>query len=367
LHTRSGDGVWRVEADAAGEPLWFESPDLPLAASAEAYGSLLLLPAAAHGRRLILPTAVDAAWLANARRALEVAQAWWGYGGRPEEVLSGLTAVPHEAPASTADQRALALCFSGGVDSFHTLLRGDGEVGVLVCVHGFDIPLADTRRMAAMEASLRTIAAVRGLRAVLIRSNLRQHPAFACGDWEQVHGGALAALGHLLRDSVRSLLISASYPLAFDQPWGSHWKLDPLWSSTRTRIEHVGAELWRADKLRAIMDEPLVREHLRVCWENRSEAGNCGACEKCIRTMLILDGAQRLAQYTVFPGVGELAGSIAQLNRLKPDLRPVYASFLDTALSPPVRAAVERLLARSYRPGLGRRLRELWWSWRRGH
>ena len=34
---------------------------------------------------------------------------------------------------------------------------------------------------------------------------------------------------------------------------------------------------------------PLVRDHIRVCWENRAATGNCGECEKCVRTMVYVE------------------------------------------------------------------------------
>ena len=200
-----------------------------------------------------------------------------------------------------------------------------------------------------------------GLAAVLIRTNLREHPLWRrkrwawrrwrwrrlrVARWERVHGGALAAAGHLLRPALRELRIAASYPLAFDRPFGSHWRLDPLWSSRALRVAHVGAEKWRTQKLLDLADEPLVRRHLRVCWRNLAPAGNCGRCEKCIRTMLILEGAGRLDRFPVFPSPAGLAREIDRLPSLGTDLMPVYRAFLATGLSRPVRDATVRLLQR---------------------
>jgi hypothetical protein len=47
-----------------------------------------------------------------------------------------------------------------------------------------------------------------------------------------------------------------------------------------------GLESPRIDKTRAIAASPLALANLRVCWENRRGALNCGECEKCLRTLV---------------------------------------------------------------------------------
>ena len=41
------------------------------------------------------------------------------------------------------------LCFTGGVDSFHSLLAEGLDITHAVFVHGYDIPFGDTSRMVA--------------------------------------------------------------------------------------------------------------------------------------------------------------------------------------------------------------------------
>jgi len=340
-------GNWRAAPDGhrlsvrvdRGE-LWFESTDLDLANSAEALGSAFLIPAAAAGRGLAFATLVDAVWLESVRGVQQLIETWWSYRG-PAPVATPMP--PSPQPSS----RGVALCFTGGVDSFHSLLRGGQLITHLLFIHGYDIPLGEVRRAEAAEQSFRRIAAALGLRGAWLRTNLRAHRLFGRATWEHTHGGALAAAGHLLADHVGRQLISASYPAVFDRPWGSHWKLDPHWSSSRLRVEHVGAEQWRAEKLVAIMGERLVRQHLRVCWENRSPTGNCGQCEKCLRTMLVLEGHGCLGEFPVFPAAATLAANLDRLPALKPDLIRVYAGFLELDLSQQVRAALAALLGRS--------------------
>lgn len=327
------------------ETIWFESLESAPANSIEAIGSAFAIPAAATGRKLAIESTPDPLWLANAQQAQAVAAGWWGYR------CPGIAAAPRPAErAPQAAGRHVALCFSGGVDSFYSLLRGDHRVEHLLFVLGYDIELSDLQRAQAAETSVGQVAANLGIKVQLVRTNLRAHKTFRAANWEQTHGGALAAVGHLLSDHVDQLLISASYPRVFNRPWGTHWELDPWWSSSRLIVTHVGAEKWRAEKLVALMNEPLVRQHLRVCWENRSPTGNCGQCEKCLRTMLVLDGHGCLDQFPVFPAAAMLAANLDKLGPLKGDLIRVYSGFLQMDLSAKVRSALAALVERSLGP-----------------
>jgi hypothetical protein len=59
--------------------------------------------------------------------------------------------------------------------------------------------------------------------------------------------------------------------------------LDPLWSTERTEIVHTGHDAERLEKLAMLADHGIDWTTVRVC---HREAGNCGRCEKCLRTML---------------------------------------------------------------------------------
>jgi hypothetical protein len=300
-------GAHRVRADVEGEPLWFESPDVELRPAPEAFGCALLVAALHDRRSLTIEGEVSPTWLANAERLLDAFQGWWGY----PKLAPRAAARADDDDESGSDRTAL--CFSGGVDSFYSLLRSGRRVDLLLSVHGYDIGLRDVARAAAFESSLRAVADELAARPVVVRTNLREHHAFKRVPWEHSHGGALAAVGHLLGHTASRLLISSSYPYFKDEPWGSHWQTDPLWSSDRLEVIHVGAELQRSGKLRDIAREPLVRRHLRVCWENLAPEGNCSRCEKCLRTRLFLVESGELENFQVFEGVDTLARDLDSL------------------------------------------------------
>ena len=247
------------------------------------------------------------------------------------------------------------------------MLCSGERIDRLVTVQGFDIDLGDSQRMAALRRSLGEISRVTGIPSIVVRTNLRSHPLFSSVAWERAHGGPLAAIGHVLDDSCDRLLISSSVKIGeWTEPWGSHWEIDRLWSSSRVAIVDVGSDRARAEKVAAIAGEPIVHHHLRVCWENRTPAGNCSQCEKCLTTMLMLAETGLLDRFTVFEGSASLVARIDGLPRIR-FLPLTFAALGESArLSSDVRRSV-RDLRRRTRPldSLGRRMVRTvgrWWN-----
>ncbi|MFI5181292.1 MAG: hypothetical protein ACHQPI_07870 [Thermoanaerobaculia bacterium] len=338
-----GGRTHRVTAEVDGSALWFESDDAALAPAADAYASALLVASLDRSVSLTMEDDVSPVWLSNVSRLLPVVSRWWGYPQSPLTLRPGPGATPARAGLT-------ALCFSGGVDSFFTLLRSGRRIDRLVFVLGFDVPIGDSARFRAIEASLQEVARETGTRPIVLRTNLREHPAFAPASWERVHGGPLAAVGHLLRDEAGTLLISSSYPAAAGEtPWGSHWSIDHLWSSESVEVVHVGAEHHRNEKLRSIANEPLVRKHLRVCWENLSPTGNCSRCDKCVRARLNLEDWGALEGFTAFRDSSSLVDDIDALPPVRKSLSAYRRLAAHPHLSWRLRRALRRLIARSTR------------------
>ncbi|MEO5617240.1 MAG: hypothetical protein ABIS67_05685 [Candidatus Eisenbacteria bacterium] len=337
----------------AGTPIWFESADAELAPSPEAFAGLLLLPALQQQAKVVVDSRLDPVWLDGTAKLPAIYNGWWGYTGAWPYEYAG-SSPPAETRAAGA-----AACFTGGVDSFYTLLSGGERFDTLVHVHGYDIPLEDHARIQSFERSFREVAARTGKLAILLRTNLREHPIFASVNWERTHGAALAAAGLILSPRIQSLVVPSSYRYLHLRPWGSHPETDPLWSTSRTSIVHDDATFSREEKTRRIVDEPMVWEHLRVCWENRVPTGNCSACHKCVRTMAAIAAYGRLAEFTVFDRTTPLAARLDALPPLPEHLIAPWGNLLELDLAPPDRGALDRLLERSRpgaRPGMMRRL-----------
>ena len=186
--------------------------------------------------------------------------------------------------------RAVAL-FSGGVDGAFTLWRhrnravGHASRGILsaVFIHGFDIPLrAEAAFRRAASAAAETLASA-SIPLTCIRTNWR----VTCGDWESEHGAGLVSCLRQFQGHADAGLIGSDLEYGhLRTPWGSNPITDPLLSSDDFEIVYDGGGFTRGEKIAAIADWERAVNGLRVCWEGPATGGNCGVCEKCIRTKL---------------------------------------------------------------------------------
>lgn len=65
-------------------------------------------------------------------------------------------------------------------------------------------------------------------------------------------------------------------------------------STSALKIFSAGSDGDRNDKINFIADNPLAQKYLHVC---TSRETNCGVCEKCLRTILALDAANKLENF----------------------------------------------------------------------
>ncbi len=351
---KTPQGAYRVSALVDGHELWFES-EHEIVAAPEAFLSCMLLAGMKRKRDLQCAQAVDEVWLCNNAELQRIFHDWWG-----EAIIgiraTGLQVAPPPDPKS-------ALLFTAGVDSFHSLLRGGHKPDYLLNIEGLDIAVESTDLRSAIRKHLQKIADESGIPLLTMSTNLRRHPLFKPLSYLRTHGSAMAACAHLLRSHFGELFISSSSVRSYDVPFGTHWDTDPLWSSTQTRIRHTGCDLWRSDKLGEIMDEPIVCENLRVCYQHASNGRlNCSECEKCVRTMLALHQRKRLEQFPTLQPAVSLAKSVRRVSAVKDVSLPVYQKFHSLERDPGIRAALQQLIRRNSGP-LRRLKRSLHKKW----
>lgn len=319
--------------------VWFDSADADLLPSAEAFAGLALVPAAYHRVPIRIDAPLSPVWIANVRRLLEIHREWWG-------TPSDVPLVVKESGADPSPSPRVASSFSGGVDSFHVALNPPAPLDALVFVHGVDMPIADAARAQAYEPVFRRVAERRGLRAIVMRTNARENPFFKSVPWSRTHGSLLAAVGHVLGGEFGRFVIPASSTLDDVGMWGSHWRTDCLWSSGRVGFIHHDPAVHRNEKVLQVAANPLLWDSLRVCWENRVPSGNCSACEKCVKTMALLEAAGQRANYTVFDRSVPLSRRVAALRCVPPHMTHVWANILKLDLPPDVKDEIRRVLKR---------------------
>lgn len=325
--------------------LWIES-DAPLSDSPLWAAPLRVIDAVATGKPADIGC-VPPLLAKNLTTIRDICAAW---------IKNGV-AVPISCEASAkseASGRGVSLFFSGGVDSFYSLIKHRDEIDQLVLVHGFDIPLAETRAFASAEALVRKAAQLFDKKLVVVRTNFHwdeSQPSAtrkerAPCDWRLYHGAAIAAVAYALAPLHHKVFIASTYSYADLRPCGSHPLLDPLWSTETLEVIHDGGES-RMEKLRGLVEHPEVLPLLRVCWEEFDQA-NCGRCEKCVRTMLglrALGGEYKPA----FPDL--LTPTLVSSQLLTPATADLWRELLGVGLPADLEAAV-RSAIHSYDAGL---------------
>ncbi|MFE6869228.1 hypothetical protein ACFVFS_22045 [Kitasatospora sp. NPDC057692] len=269
----------------------------------DAFLAALLMPAMRLGEELVVDAPVSARLLRSARTVVEIYTAWWERL-RTVRVTAG---EPVEAPYGPA---AVGLFFTLGVDSFYSLL-GDAErraepghrpVSDLLFVNFERHAGPDHDRLLDR---VRRVADRSGARALRVETDLRAFTA-SLVRWEDFHGAALAATALALQGLLGRCLIAASFDYRHLPPYGSHPVLDHLWSTEALEIVHDGADATRTQKVaRRLAHSDLALRNLAVCWRGRP-GRNCGACEKCLRTMVALESAGVLGRCGTLPRVLDL-------------------------------------------------------------
>lgn len=116
------------------------------------------------------------------------------------------------------------------------------------------------------------------------------------------HGAQFSACMAFFSKGYHKGHIASSFDSAYmHKHWGSHPLLEPYFTSSYFQIEHTGIELTRMKKTALVANWPAGLQNIRVCQNDSSGSSNCGTCEKCIRTMTMLEALGKLRECRAFP------------------------------------------------------------------
>jgi hypothetical protein len=284
--------------DGSREEYWFDLPAGDHAERGDPWAIALLPLAMSRAESLDIPSPVDPILLRNLELLQGVWRAWYP---------ASLSIVDLDAPESTGS--GVVSCFSGGVDSFFTLIRNHRRfpagharrITALMLVHGADIPIGDGETYARLRQRYALVAAEFGVDLIDAQTNFRSGSLGKLSWPDLTHAACLAACASSLGAEAGCLLIPSGAPYrSVMRPWGSTPLTDPLFSSSRLRVEHDGAQLSRPEKIEYLSTDSVVRAQLRVCWRSGTDQ-NCGRCAKCFRTMAVLDAIGQLEAFSAFP------------------------------------------------------------------
>jgi hypothetical protein len=176
-----------------------------------------------------------------------------------------MTKVPIQAPRGVQvprrpdDGRTVGACSTGGVDSFHTLVRNRERIGALVYGFGLDVPVGQEHIGTQVRSLLGQVSGETGIPVLVASTNVKRVLAAGAVRWGyEGHGAVLAALGTVFASSVKRLLVPSTHTYLNPPPWGSSPLLDERWSTNRLRVTYWGGDRSRIRKTQQIADSPLA-------------------------------------------------------------------------------------------------------------
>jgi len=269
----------------------YQSDDITLSPNPESLLSLALLPAMKQRASIRYEAQVSPRFITGLGAVQElVLETKTNYR---KVALTGLIPTPKKA----SSQGRVGLFFSGGLDSYYSLLSHQDEISDLIFVHGFDKPVEEDYSQTSL--IFHEVAAQFGIGFIEVITNLTAFTDKYIG-WGLTYGAAIASVGHLLYPSFGRIYMAASRTLDVARLSGVHYRMDPQWSSEGLEFVHDGEYADRIQKAALVSQNELAMKTLRVCMAVPEGQKNCGRCEKCVRTMLNLKAVGALDRCTTF-------------------------------------------------------------------
>ncbi|HET8536246.1 MAG TPA: glycosyltransferase family A protein [Solirubrobacteraceae bacterium] len=283
--------------------VWFRT-DAPVTPNADAALAACLPLAMRFGGRLAFADPLSPRLLQRHREYQGVQRAWsrvWEFD--VSELQEVEVAAPRRDPGAETAGRGVGAFFSGGVDSWSTLLDNP-DITHVIFGRGLDLPL-DSPLTDEVESALRSAADELGIALITVETNLRElsDPLFP---WVTYFVNGLMAMGLLLAPLFERVIIPVDLDHEMQMEFGSNLRIARLFSTEHLELFEDGGRFSREQKLARIARHPVVQRSLRVCWENRGGAYNCGVCRKCLMTLISLEALGVRERFETFPSDADL-------------------------------------------------------------
>lgn len=220
------------------------------------------------------------------------------------------------SPPVPAPGRRTASMMSGGIDALTRFRRNrldfpldhPGSIRDCLFLYGFDLGChedldGNEDAFEAAVISLGAMASASDAELIPVYTNIYTLDDDDDLAFRAVFGSTLASVGHLFQRRIGEIHIGSSDVISSGlKPMGSHPMIDPWYGSADLRVVHGDAWMTRMDKVRLIAEWPEGLSRIRACFDFFRPAGqlNCGACEKCLRTMTALVVCEKLSECSAF-------------------------------------------------------------------
>lgn len=336
----SMDLVWE-DSDRPEQRLYFSADGVAaelMRPSADAFAIACLPLALVTGEKRILIEGSLCTRLRSGLNALNRVFSDWYSDIVPVRIEPQLGFTPTSPPS----HRRVASLLSGGVDGLSTLRQNrldyplDHPESIRACITLFGIntyDVADTgpvpERLAAFQDvidRLKRLSEVEKFQLLPVRTNIRSL-GLDYKRWTQMgFGPGHVAVTQLFQGVFDKVLVSSDGAGPNPAPSAIHPLINHWFSTAAVTIQGDQDELLRSDKVALLADWEQGRTLMQPChYVTIPEDGkiNCGRCEKCVRTMLLLTGLGRLDEVDAFDDKEVTPGMVRRIpvhNDAKADL-----------------------------------------------
>lgn len=234
-----------------------------------------------------------------------------------------------------------AICFSGGVDSFYSLLKYyKYEDEKLRAAYLYTGNYSYTKDMKIIHQRAVKVADSLKLKVILQNTNFNE----IFYEYNHLYTHFFKTLCGVF--PLAKLLNGVVYNSGYDYTHHNvkynatedtaRYELLLIYalSTPEFSIIYSGAEVTRLQKISALLNFPLSYHNLNVCLEPGRHV-NCGVCDKCVRTLLALDYLDALHLYTdVFNITAYKAKRSEYINKMKIEakwnrfMKEIYLPFM---------------------------------------
>lgn len=199
----------------------------------------------------------------------------------------------------------VATFFSGGVDSYYTLIKSMDSKPDLVTIWGSDIDFENEKGWKVVKEYIEKIGSKYGLKNVEIKSALRrfidntelenQYHYLLNDNWWHAMQHGIGLIGNVapyaFKHKISTVYIpSTPYEKKLKVVCASNPEIDNSIKFASTSIHYEEGACNRQQKVNEICDyikEKKDEIQLRVCYRSK-EGDNCSNCEKCYRTIMAI-------------------------------------------------------------------------------
>lgn len=278
----------RIDLIGARIPVFYEVSGIELPELQDhSFAVWHLLPSSMKsGQPIHIDGPVDPEVIKNAKEFSRIWELWEPTKFRQISITSSEKSLPPKQALQKREEKLA--CFSGGIDSTHMLLNmGIQEKrGTILGIHGMEIHYDNKQQFEELSNWTKPLLEYLNYDRVTVRTN-----ASKIGGGYHSWALSLAGNAYLFRQLFEECVFASDFTAAEDFvsfPYGSNSISNLLLAGSDYRLRSLCNQYSRVDKLEPITQNHIALQSVTFCKQKHLRPRNCGTCDKCIRTKIMM-------------------------------------------------------------------------------